>query len=184
MATRPATRWKTRDYSPTPHPPLVTQSCDGRDVYDGAMKNKTLAAWLAFAGGPFGLHRFYIYGKDDWLAWLLPVPTALGLYGIERIQDYGLDDRLSWVLVPLLGFTIAACSLNAIVYALARPEEWNERFNPGHDPQSPAGQTRWSTIFAIIASLLIGTTVLMSSIVYSFQRYFETQIEEARKLAE
>jgi hypothetical protein len=35
-----------------------------------------------------------------------------------------------------------------------------------------------------VASLLIGTTVLMSSIVYSFQRYFETQIEEARKLAE
>ena len=153
-------------------------------VYDRAMKNKTWAAWLAFAGGPFGLHRFYLFGKDDWLAWLLPVPTALGLYGIERIQDYGLDDRLSWVLVPILGFTMAACSLNAIVFALTSPEDWNRRYNPEQDPQAPAGQTRWSTIFAIIASLLIGTTVLMSSIVYSFQRYFETQIEEARRLAE
>jgi hypothetical protein len=33
-------------------------------------------------------------------------------------------------------------------------------------------------------ALLIGTTVLMSSIVFSFQRYFEYQIEEARKLSE
>jgi len=35
-----------------------------------------------------------------------------------------------------------------------------------------------------VASLLIGATVLMSSIVYSFQRYFEIQIEEARKISE
>ena len=25
-------------------------------------KNKTVAAWLAFLGGPLGLHRFYLYG--------------------------------------------------------------------------------------------------------------------------
>ena len=148
------------------------------------MKNKTWAAWLAFLGGPFGLHRFYLYGKDDLLAWLLPVPTALGLYGLERAKMYGLDDVLSWWLIPLLGFTIAACSLHAIVMALMTPQQWNERFNPEADPQAPAGQTRWMTVFAIIASLLIGATVLMSSLVYSFQRYFETQIEEARKLAE
>ncbi|MBP8224666.1 MAG: NINE protein, partial [Acidovorax sp.] len=24
------------------------------------MKNKTVAAWLAFVGGPLGLHRFYL----------------------------------------------------------------------------------------------------------------------------
>ncbi len=148
------------------------------------MKNKTFAAWMAFLGGPFGLHRFYLFGKDDLLAWMLPVPTALGLYGLERVQDYGLDDPLSWWLIPILGFTVAGCALNAIVMALMTPEQWNQRFNPAADPQSAAGQTRWMTIFAIVAALLIGATVLMSSIVYSFQRYFETQIEEARKLAE
>ncbi len=153
-------------------------------VYDRAMKNKTWAAWMAFLGGPFGLHRFYLFGKDDWLAWLLPVPTAIGLYGFERIQDYGVDDPLSWALVPLLGFNIAGCALNAIVFALTKTEDWNQRFNPGQDPNAVAGQTRWSTIFAIVASLLIGATVLMSSIVYSFQRYFEIQIEEARKISE
>ncbi len=75
------------------------------------MKNKTVAAWLTFLGGPLGLHRFYLYGPGDLLGWLLPIPTALGLYGIERVQQLGLDDHWSWVLIPLLGFTIAGCAL-------------------------------------------------------------------------
>lgn len=53
------------------------------------MKNKTFAAWLAFIGGPLGLHRFYLHGLGDWLGWLLPIPTALGWYGIERVQQLG-----------------------------------------------------------------------------------------------
>jgi hypothetical protein len=148
------------------------------------MKNKTLAAWLAFIGGPLGLHRFYLYGLGDWLGWLLPIPTALGLYGIQRVQDLGQDDPLSWLLVPLLGFTIAACALQAIVYGLMTTEHWNARFNPNASGDAAPGQTRWLTIGAIVFSLLIGTTVLMASIVFSFQRYFEHQIEEARKISQ
>jgi len=49
---------------------------------------------------------------------------------------------------------------------------------------APSGSTNWLTIGAIAASLLIGTTVLMSSIVFSFQHYFEYQIEEARKISQ
>ena len=80
------------------------------------MKNKTLAAWLAFLGGPLGLHRFYLHGLGDLPGWLLPIPTALGLYGVQRVQRYGVDDGWSWVLIPLLGFTIAGCALTAIIY--------------------------------------------------------------------
>ena len=148
------------------------------------MKNKTLAAWLAFAGGPLGLHRFYLHGFGDLLGWLLPVPTALGLYGIERVQQYGQDDTLSWLLVPLLGFTIAGCCLTAIVYALTPPEKWNARFNPGMPEDAPAGGTRWATIFAIVFSLMVGAGVLMASIAFSFQRYFEYQVEEGRRISQ
>ena len=148
------------------------------------MKSKTLAAWLAFLGGPLGLHRFYLHGLGDLLGWALPIPTALGLYGLQRVQANGIDDPASWVLVPLLGFTIAGCALTAIVYGLMDRERWNRRYNPGTDPQDAAGGTRWATIFAIVLSLLIGTTVLMSSIVYSFQRYFEYQVEEGRKISQ
>jgi hypothetical protein len=148
------------------------------------MKNKTLATWLTFLGGPLGLHRFYLNGLGDMLGWLLPIPTAMGLYGIERAQQIGLDDQTSWWLIPLLGFNIAACGLNAIVFGLMTPEKWNARYNPHADPQAPAGQTNWLTVGGIAVSLLIGTTVLMSSLAFSFQRYFEYQIEEAKKISQ
>ena len=148
------------------------------------MKSKTLAAWLAFLGGPLGLHRFYLRGMGDLLGWLLPIPTALGLYGIERVQTYGQDDTLSWLLVPLLGFTVAACCLTAIVYGLMSPEQWNARFNPSAVADAPSGVTRWATVFAIALSLMVGAGVLMASIAFSFQRYFEYQVEEGRRISE
>jgi hypothetical protein len=147
-------------------------------------KNKTLAAWLAFIGGPLGLHRFYLHGPGDLLAWMLPVPTALGLYGIERIQRYGVDDRWSWVLVPLLGFTIAGCALTAIVYGLMTREKWNARFNRALPQDASAGGTNWFTIGAVVLSLLVGTAVLMASLAFSFQHYFEYQVQEGRRISQ
>lgn len=148
------------------------------------MKNKTLAVWLTFLGGPLGLHRFYLKGFSDPLGWLLPVPTALGWYGVQRALALGQDDQVSWVLIPLLGFTIAGCALNAIVYGLMTATKWNSIFNPQNDDSNPYGQTNWLTIFGVASSLLIGTTVLMASIVFSFQRYFENQIEEAKAISQ
>jgi len=148
------------------------------------MKNKTTAAWLSFLGGPLGLHRFYLRGMGDLLGWLLPIPTALGIYGIERVRMYGVDDGLSWALIPLLGFTIAGCALTAIVYGLMAPEKWNARFNTSAPADAAPGQTNWFTIGAVVLSLFFGSTILMASIVFSFQRYFEHQIEEGRKISQ
>jgi hypothetical protein len=148
------------------------------------LKNKTLATWLTFLTGPLGLHRFYLYGLGDLIGWLLPIPTALGLLGIDRVQQYGVDDQWSWILIPLLGFTVAGCALNAIVYGLMSKEKWNARFNPNLAEDAPAGSTRWLTIGAIVCALLIGTMALVSSIAFSFQRYFEYQVEEAAKISQ
>ena len=100
------------------------------------------------------------------------------------MQQLGQDDHYSWVLIPLLGFTIAACALRAILYALMTPEAWNARYNPSAAPDAAQGRTQWITVGAIVVSLLIGTTVLMASLAFSFQRYFEYQIEEARKISQ
>ena len=147
-------------------------------------KNKTLATWLAFVGGPLGLHRFYLRGLGDILGWLLPIPTALGVYGVERMLQFGQDDALSWVLIPCLGFTIAGCALNAILYGLMTPEQWNARFNPGAASDHRAGASGWLTVFGLASALMIGTGVLMASIAFSFQHYFEYQIEEGRKISQ
>ena len=148
------------------------------------MKNKTVATWLSFVGGPLGLHRFYLRGLGDLMGWALPVPTALGLYGVSRIQQYGVDDAWSWVLLPLLGFTIAGCALTAIVYGLMTPEKWNRKFNHQAKSNASAGNTNWFTVGAMVLAMAVGSTALMFSIVYSFQGYFEHQIEEARKISQ
>ena len=72
----------------------------------------------------------------------------------------------------------------AISYGLVTPEKWNAGFNPGAAADAPAGRTQWLTIGAIVFSLLVGTTALMASIAFSFQRYFEYQIEAARQISQ
>lgn len=146
-------------------------------------KNKTIASWLAFVGGQFGLHRFYLFGWSDPWAWVHPVVAAVGWYGVQRVRLYGQDDQLAWLLVPWLGFTLAATSLTAIYYGLMAPEKWNARHNPT-TPDAAAGRTNWLTIGAIVLALLFGTIALMSSLAFSFQRYFEYQVEEARKISQ
>lgn len=148
------------------------------------MKNKTIATWLTFLGGPLGLHRFYLRGFGDLLGWLLPIPTALGLYGVERLNEYGVDDQLSWLLLPLLGFTIAACALMAIIYGLMTPEKWNARFNPNVSLDAAPGRTNWLTVFGAATSLLVGAAVLMATIAFSLQHYFQYQVEEGRKISQ
>lgn len=147
-------------------------------------KNKTLAVWLALVGGVFGLHRFYLRGLGDWVGWLHPIPAALGWWGVERVLAYGQDDKLSWLLIPLLGMTIAASCLMAIVYALSDRDKWNRQFNPGLPPDAIAGGTNWLTIGALVMALLLGTVALMGSLAFGFQRYFEYQVEEARKISQ
>jgi len=148
------------------------------------MKNKTIAAWTTLVGGPLGLHRFYLYGLSDRLAWFIPVPTLIGCYGVLRARHFGVDDQWSWVLIPLLGFTIAGCALNAIVYGLMDIQKWNARFNPALPLDAKGGATHWFTAGALAASLLIGTTALMASLAFSFQRYFEYQVEQVRSVSQ
>lgn len=141
------------------------------------MKNKSLALWLTFLGGPFGLHRIYLRGKYDALSVVLTAATLVGLYGVHRARSLGVDDQWSWALIPLLGFTLSGCALNAIVYGLMSPESWNARFNPTSPPESAPGQTGKLTVVGLGVALFVGTTVLMATLAFSFQRYFEYQVE-------
>lgn len=143
-------------------------------------KSKTAVAWLALLGGGLGLHRFYLYGSRDTWGWLWPVPTLIGAYGALRAYTLGQDDQLAWALIPLLGFALAAAMLAGIVYGLMPDERWNDRFNS----QGPGHRSGWAVVFAIILNLMVGASVLMATIAFSGQRYFEYQVEEGRKISQ
>lgn len=137
------------------------------------MKNKTFTVWLTLLLGSLGLQRVYLVGRFDRWAWLILLPTAAGWYGVVRARTLGLDDLWSWILIPLGGFALAASALVAIRYGLMDAPAWNARFNPQAEPEDAAGQTQGLTVLGLGASLMVGTTVLMATIAFSFQRYFE-----------
>jgi len=143
-------------------------------------KSKTLATWLALLGGSLGLHRFYLHGGRDVLAWLHPLPTLAGLVGVQRVLDLGQDDRVAWLLLPLLGLMLAQAALCAIVYGLLPDERWDARHNPG----AAVHATDWGPVLGVIAALIVGATALMATIAFSGQRYFESQVEEGRKISQ
>ena len=136
-------------------------------------KSKTLATWLALIGGSVGLHRFYLHGFRDPWGWLFIVPSTVGLYGVQRMRHLGTDDHLAWVLIPLLGVTLSIAMLSAIVHGLTSDEKWNARFNPN----GPDHRMNWGTVIGIAAALIIGGGVLMATLAFSAQRYFEYAAE-------
>ena len=140
------------------------------------MKSKTVATWLALTGGSLGLHRFYLYGARDVWGWVMMLPTLVGAYGLYRMRDLGHDDMLAWALIPLVGFALAASMLTAVIYGLRADDKWNAQFNA-----SKPNAAGWPAIVGVMFALLIGTGILMATIAFSAQRYFEYQVEAAPK---
>lgn len=135
-------------------------------------RSKTLATWLALIGGAVGLHRLYLYGPGQAITWLHLPMTAAGVVGAVRTQTLGQDDRLAWCLMPLLGLMLAQGALHAIVYGLTPDDAWRLQHDPGGEPQP----TRWGPVFGAITALLLGGIVLMSTIAFAVQRFFEWQL--------
>ncbi|HWH75461.1 MAG TPA: NINE protein [Methylibium sp.] len=144
------------------------------------IKSKTAATWLALLGGSLGLHRLYLHGLRDGLGWLHLLPTSLGVYGVLRMLELGQDDRVAWALIPLLGLVLAGSMLCAIVYGLTPDERWDARHNGGH--ASP--RSGWLAVLGVIVALMVGATVLMATIAFASQRFFESQVEAARAISQ
>lgn len=142
-----------------------------------------MATWVALLGGALGLHRFYLYGFRDKWGWLHPWPTLAGLYGVERMLELGQDDHVAWLLIPLLGLMLAGSMLLSIVYGLTPDERWNARFNPN----GPEHHSGWAVVGGVITALFLGASVLMATMAYGAQRWFEyqteTQVSGARPFA-
>ncbi len=139
-------------------------------------RSKTVATWLAISLGTLGVHRFYLHGPSDKLGWLHPLVSAAGALGVLRMRNLGQDDGQAWALIPLLGLMIAQSMLCAIVYGLTPDETWDARHNAG----TPVHATAWAPVLGVILALLLGGTVLMGTIAFSGQKFFEWQLATGR----
>lgn len=138
-------------------------------------RSKTAATWLALLAGGLGAHRFYLHGRRDPLGWLLPLPTLLGLAGLQRMSAFGQDDRVAWLLIPLLGFTLAATMLSAILYGLTPDERWHARYNEGLAPRSSG----WAAVIGVVLALMLGASLLMATLAFSLQHLAEVLLPPA-----
>ncbi len=137
-----------------------------------AYRSKTVAAWLALVLGPVGAHRIYLHGWRDRLAWLYLPATLAGLVGVWRMRALGQDDTWAMLLVPVLGLMISLAMLGATLHALMPDEKWDARHNPNHTVRA----TGWGPVLAAMTALLLGSAVLMGTIAYSGQKFFEWQL--------
>ena len=121
-----------------------------------AHKNKTHATALALILGTLGAHRFYLHGAVDRLG-LLHV-SSLPIAGLIFSSAHGLNPF--YALLPLLISGIAAC-IEALVIGLTSDERWDARFNAAGGTPS---QSNWPLALLLVATLLVGTTVLIATI--------------------
>jgi len=142
---------------------------------EGHYRSKTLATWLAVTCGTLGLHRFYLHGLRDPLGWLHPLPTFVGVLGVHRMTSLGQDDRLAWMLIPVLGLMITLAMGTALLYGLTPDDQWDARHNPGR----PGTGTGWGPVLGVIVALMVGAGVLMGSIAFGGQKFFEWQLESS-----
>lgn len=136
----------------------------------GKPKSKAAATWLAVLGGTLGLHRLYLHGPRDPWAWSFWPITLAGLAGVVRMRNLGQDDMVSWALIPLLGLSLSAAMLSAIVIGLTPDERWGDRFRARQ--VQPSG---WAAVLGVIVALLVGGAALMGTIAFSGQKFFEWQ---------
>lgn len=138
-------------------------------------RSKTVAAWLALLLGSLGAHRLYLHGFADRRAWLYPLPTLVGLAGVVRMRNFGVDDGVSALLIPPLGLSLSVAMLAAVVMALTADATWDARYNP----QQPGHSTAWGPVLAAMVGLFVGAAVLLGTIAFSGQRFFEWQAESS-----
>ncbi len=104
-------------------------------------KNKTLSTLLAALFGGLGAHRFYLYGKKDFWA---------------------------WVHVFTLPLSIFAGLIGALVIGLTPDEKWDAQFNARSGRSSDSG---WALIVLLVVTFAFGSTAVIATIARGFDLY-------------
>lgn len=127
-------------------------------------KNKTLASFLAFLFGGFGIHRFYLGGMSDKWGWL----HLLSLPASGLVLAIFPDAQLFFGVMPLiLSYLIAF--LEALIIGLTPDEKWDAKHNPASGRTS---NSRWPLALLLVLTLGVGTTGLIATIARTFDLLF------------
>ena len=144
------------------------------------MKNSKLifcALGLFFPGT--GLNCFYLQGIKSFWAWAQLFSLVGGILGWLILKEAHFHSAPGWVLITLGFIAIEASWLTTIALGLRADEKWDAQFNSESKTQSG-----WPVILTVIFSLVFGAGVMMTFLAVSFEQFFISQIQEARKLSQ
>ncbi len=144
------------------------------------MKNSKLifcALGLFFPGT--GLNCFYLQGIKSFWAWAQLFSLVGGILGWLILKEAHFHSAPGWVLITLGFIAIEASWLTTIALGLRADEKWDAQFNSQGKTQSG-----WPVILTVIFSLVFGAGVMMTFLAVSFEQFFISQIQEARKLSQ
>ena len=132
-------------------------------------RHKALAAALAFLFGAAGLERLYLAQRRWWLP--LAVSAAM-LPLLIGVRNWYQTPAFFVLMVPVIaGF------IHALWLALMPDEQFDARFNAASDRRNASG---WNAVLVAIVTLMVGATVLVTTLALLFQTYFEHTLGAAR----
>lgn len=120
--------------------------------------DKTVAAFLSTVLGGLGLHRFYMYGKRDFWAWIYA--AAFLVYACLVLTEYPAKP-FGNILYALFPLSIYAAFIESLTIGLTPDEKWDTKHNR-HTARTSA--SKWPLVIVLVLTLLIGYTALVTSI--------------------
>lgn len=123
-------------------------------------KNKTLATFLSFSLGSFGTHRFYLYGKNDAVAWLHFASLPLS-YFLSKLY-FNLNPFITYL--PFM-ISLLVALIVALVLGLTPDEKWDAKLNPDSGKQSDSS---WLLALILVLDLGAGAIILIGLMARAF----------------
>jgi hypothetical protein len=121
----------------------------------GPVRSKVMAGLLAFYGGWFGAHWFYLGRRYPWV---LGVLAAVLLFLASRAEVWWDNPAIFLLFIPAVaGF------IEAIVLCLTSDAKFDARYNRGYVRETPTG---WGPVLVASFGLLIGTVLTMFAIAH------------------
>lgn len=132
-------------------------------------RHKAWAALLAAVAGALGAHRVYLGQRLWWLPLAVTLTMLPLLFGV---RNWYQSPAFFVLMIPVIaGF------VEALVIALTPDERFDARFNAHAQRRNRSG---WDAVLVAIASLMVGATILLTTIALLFQTYFETSLVAPR----
>jgi TM2 domain-containing membrane protein YozV len=122
-------------------------------------KSKAVAAFLCLTLGSVGIHRFYLYGKRDPIAWLhfvsLPISILLSILYFNLQKEVTF---IPWGLSFMISF------LTTLKIGLKSDEKWDLQFNAKSSMKS---DSEWPVALICVLAVAMGAITFLFALARS-----------------